>query len=45
MKSVSVIILTKKVLVAFSVTAFLMLTCMNAIAQDGNAGINEAIPK
>lgn len=45
MKSVSVIILTKKVLVAFSVTAFLMLTCMNAIAQDGNAGINEANTK
>jgi Domain of unknown function (DUF4134) len=45
MKSVRVIIQTKKILFALSATICCMLTCMYAIAQDGNAGINEANTK
>jgi hypothetical protein len=45
MKSVRVIIQTKKVLVAFLATVFFMLNCMYSMGQDGNAGINEANTK
>ena len=45
MKSVKAIIRTKKILFAISATIFLMLTCMYTMAQDGNAGINEANTK
>jgi Domain of unknown function (DUF4134) len=45
MKSVSAIIQTKKILFAVSATIYLMLTSMYAMAQDGNAGINEANTK
>ena len=45
MKSVREIIRTKQRLVAFSATVFLMLVCISVIAQDGNAGINEANTK
>ena len=45
MKSVKGIIQTKQRLVAFSATVFLVLACISVIAQDGNAGINEANTK
>ena len=45
MKSVKGIIQTKEKLVAFSASVFLMLASICAIAQDGNAGINEANTK
>ncbi len=45
MKSEKAIIQTKKILFALSVTIFLMLASIYAMAQDGNAGINEANTK
>ena len=45
MKSVRTITQTKRILFAVSATLCLMLTCMYAMAQDGNAGINEANTK
>lgn len=45
MKSVRAIIQTKKILFALAATICLMLMCMYAMAQDGNAGINEANTK
>ncbi len=45
MKSVSVINQTKKQLLAMAATICCMLICLCAVAQDGNAGINEANTK
>jgi hypothetical protein len=45
MKSVRMINQTKKQVIAASATIFCMLICMYAVAQDGNAGINEANTK
>lgn len=45
MKSVSAINRTKRILFALSATICCMLICMYAMAQDGNAGINEANTK
>lgn len=45
MKSVRAITQTKRILFAVSATICLMLTCMYVMAQDGNAGINEANTK
>ena len=45
MKSVRAIIQAKKILFALTATICFMLTCIYAMAQDGNAGINEANTK
>ena len=45
MKSVRAITRNKKRLYTLSATVLFLLTCMYAIAQDGNAGINEANTK